>query len=161
MHSISSGTKLESFSTLVFTFAALVRGAAIVTRFAVLAAWSHRVVEAAQTFARQAVTGIAVIWVNVVVAGTLATAGTWQCQIAMETRAASVAAWTCESHIQLKFCWGHIHRVHMFNVNVAKAYVNSIALIVKLTLCYPLVAAPLTHLNTDSVSLLFDTCLPL
>lgn len=56
-----------------------------------MAAWSKRVVEAAQAFSRQAVAGVAVSQLDVVVAGTLLTTGTWQCQVAIETRAASVA----------------------------------------------------------------------
>lgn len=70
-------SSLPSFYTLVFTFAVLIQGVAVVTRFAVLAVWSHRVVEAAQTFSRQAVAAVAVIRLDVVVAGTLCTAGTW------------------------------------------------------------------------------------
>lgn len=81
------------FDTLVVTFACLVHGVAVVTRFAVLAAWSHRVVEAALTFSSQAVACIAVPRVDVVVAGTLLTTVTWQTQIAIETGAASVTAW--------------------------------------------------------------------
>lgn len=79
---------------IFFTFAVLLQGVAVETRFAVLATWSHCVVEAAQTFSRQPVTCIPVAGVYVVVAGTHLTAGAWQCQVAIETRAASVAAWT-------------------------------------------------------------------
>lgn len=73
----------------------MVQGVAIVTRFAVLAMQPRRVVEAAATFTRLTVTGIAVFQVNVVVAGTLLTAGTELCQVAIETWYAPVAAWTC------------------------------------------------------------------
>lgn len=70
------------------------QGVTIVTRFAVLAARSHGVVEAVPTFSGQAVTGRVVIRVDVAVAGTQLTAGAWQCQVAIETRAASVTVWT-------------------------------------------------------------------
>lgn len=82
---------------LIFTFAVLLQGIAIVTRFAVLAAWSHCVVETVQTLSRHAVTGVSVIRVNVVVAGTLLTADARHCQVTIETRTASVAVWTWES----------------------------------------------------------------
>ena len=76
----------------MFTFAVLLQGVAVVTGLAVLAAGSHGVVVAAQTLPRQAVAGVALLGVDVVVAGTLLAAGAWQRQVAIETRAAPVAA---------------------------------------------------------------------
>jgi len=61
-----------------FTFAALLQGIAIVTRFAVLAAMTHCVVEAAQTFSGCAVAGVAILWVDIVVARTHLTVNLWQ-----------------------------------------------------------------------------------
>lgn len=55
---------------------------------------AHGVVEAVSTLSCQAVTGRVVIRADVAVAGTHLTAGTWQCQVAIETRAASVTVWT-------------------------------------------------------------------
>lgn len=78
----------------IFTFAVLVLGTAEVTRFAVLAVWSCCVVKTVQTFARHAVTGIVVLWVGVVVAGTLLAVGTRNHRVTIETREAPVAVWT-------------------------------------------------------------------
>lgn len=83
-----------SFYILVFTFAVLLQGIAVETWLAVLAAWAYRVVEAAQTSARLAVAGVSVGRVDVTVAGTLLTAGSWSCQVSIGTGAASVAAGT-------------------------------------------------------------------
>lgn len=84
----------DGSSTLLFTFAVMYQGIAIVTRFAVLALWSRGAMEAAQALPRQTVAGIAVGRVDVAVAGTRLTAGARRCQVAVETRVAPVAALT-------------------------------------------------------------------
>lgn len=75
------------------TLAVLLQSVAVVTRFAVLAAGSHGVVEAAQAFSCHVVTGVSVIQIDVVVAKTRLTASTRRCQAAIVTRAASVTVW--------------------------------------------------------------------
>lgn len=82
------------FGGMDLTFAVLFQSVAVVTRFAVLAPRSHRVVEAAQAFSRHAVAGVLVVRVNVVVAETQLTASPRQRQVAVVTRAASVAVWS-------------------------------------------------------------------
>lgn len=79
---------------VVLTFAVLFQSVAVVTRLAALAVRSHGVVEAAQAFSRHAVTGVLVARVDVVVAETQLTPSTWQGQVAIVTRAASVTVWS-------------------------------------------------------------------
>lgn len=78
---------------LPYTFAVLVQGIAIVTRLAALTVWSHSIVKATETFSCGAVAGVGIIRVDVVVARTLSAVGTWQRQVAIETRTASIAVW--------------------------------------------------------------------
>lgn len=94
--------------TFVLTFAVLFQSIAIVTWFAFLAVWSHRIVEAALTFSCQAVTGVVVIWVDVVVAKTHLTTTTRRCQVAIETRATSVTIRTW------KVTLGHSQCIYTF-----------------------------------------------
>lgn len=82
------------FGGMDLTFTVLFQSVAVVTRFAVLTPRSHRVVEAAQAFSRHAVAGVLVVRVNVVVAETQLTASPRQRQVAIVTRAASVALWS-------------------------------------------------------------------
>lgn len=70
---------MKGSTPLLFTFAVLDQGIAVVTRFAVLALWSCGVVKAAQALAGQAVAGVTVCQVNVAIARTRLTVGAWQC----------------------------------------------------------------------------------
>lgn len=85
---------MQVSSTLLFTFAVVDQGIAVVTRFAFLALRSSGAVEAAQALPRQTVAGVAVGRVDVAVAATRLTAGAWRCQVAVESREAPVAALT-------------------------------------------------------------------
>lgn len=68
---------MKDSTTLLFTFAVLDQGIAVVTRFAVLALWPCGVVKAVQALSCQAVAGVAICRVDVAIAGTGITVGAW------------------------------------------------------------------------------------